>query len=79
RRNPSEEGLPSPPPRTPPPHPPKTFLFIESLFAAFPVDEGTALRMERKGPSGVAVAGKREWAFSFHQETHSKEYHKSRH
>ncbi|WP_279085825.1 hypothetical protein, partial [Bilophila wadsworthia] len=40
-------------PRTPPPHPPKTFLFIESLFAAFPVDEGTALQEKRKRPIRV--------------------------
>ncbi|WP_232281246.1 hypothetical protein, partial [Bilophila sp. 4_1_30] len=28
------EGLPSPLPRTPSPHPPKTFDFIESLFGS---------------------------------------------
>lgn len=37
-----QKGSFSPSP-DPTPSPPKTFLFIESLFAAFPVDGGTAL------------------------------------
>lgn len=37
---------------------------------------GRRCRRKEKGPSGFAVAGKQEWAFCLHQETHSKGYHK---
>ena len=37
---------------------------------------GRRYRRKEKGPSGFAVAGKRERAFCLHQETHSKGYHK---